>query len=149
MSELKAFTFGLGQYMEDGSPCVVAFDGEKNPRLASDEKFYLKSEADKFISDLEESHKTEVKELLCLIRDKENNFNRAFDSEEKELRHQKHKRCLDKAKLCESEEKRLEAIAPIFDTDKECWEYNSDYWDKWRNRWLELSEKFKTNSTAK
>ena len=50
MSELKAFTFGLGQYTEDGSPCVVAFDGEKNPRLASDEKFYLKSEADKVIA---------------------------------------------------------------------------------------------------
>ena len=111
--------------------------------------YYRKAEADKVIADLEESHKTEVKELLCLIRDKENNFNRAFDSEEKELRHQKHKRCLDKAKLCESEEKRLEAIAPIFDTDKECWEYNSDYWNKWCQRWLELAEKFKTNSTAK
>ena len=67
MSELKAFTFGLGQYMEDGSPCVVAFDGEKNPRLASDEKFYLKSEADKFISDLEEGHKKEVGQLLMKI----------------------------------------------------------------------------------
>ena len=67
MSELKAFTFGLGQYLEDGSPCVVAFDGEKNPRLASDEKFYLKSEADKFISDLEESHKKEVGQLLMKI----------------------------------------------------------------------------------
>ena len=67
MIEMKAFTFGLGQYMEDGSPCVVAFDGEKNPRLASDEKFYLQSEADKFISDLEESHKKEVGQLLMKI----------------------------------------------------------------------------------
>ena len=57
MSELKAFTFGLGQYTEDGSPCVVAFDGEKNPRLASDEKFYLKSEADKVIAELEEERR--------------------------------------------------------------------------------------------
>lgn len=95
------------------------------------------------IAELKEKHKTEVKELLCLIRNKSNNFNRAFDSEEKELRHHKYKRCLDKAKLCESEEKRLEAIAPIFDTDKECWEYNSDYWYKWRERWLELAEQFK------
>ena len=104
---------------------------------------YLKSEADAVIAEMKEKHKTEVKELLCLIRDKENNFNRAFDSEEKELRHHKHKRCLDKAKLCESEEKRLEAIAPIFDTDKECWEYNSDYWYKWHNRWLNIAKKFK------
>lgn len=56
---------------------------------------------------------------------------------------QKYKRCLDKADRCESEENRLEAVAPIFDSDKECWEYNSDYWFKWRNRWLELAEKFK------
>ena len=104
---------------------------------------YLKSEADAVLAEMKEKHKTEVKELLCLIRDKENNFNRAFDSEEKELRHHKHKRCLDKAKLCESEEKRLEAIAPIFDTDKECWEYNSDYWYKWHNRWLNIAKKFK------
>lgn len=55
---------------------------------------YIKSEADKVIADLEENHKTEVKELLCLIRDKENNFNRAFDSEEKEIHHHKYKRCL-------------------------------------------------------
>ncbi len=96
MIEMKAFTFGLGQYMEDGSPCVVAFDGEKNPRLASDEKFYLQSEADKVIAykdkeiadlieknkrlarkdlimasetikDLEESHKKEVGQLLMEI----------------------------------------------------------------------------------
>lgn len=71
MIELKAFTFGLGQYTEDGSPCVVAFDGEKNPRLASDEKFYLKSESDKVIAEyqekilvLEKSYKKLVKKLV-------------------------------------------------------------------------------------
>ena len=52
MSEPKTFTFGLGRYTENGSPCVVAFDGEGNPRLASDEKFYLKSEADRYINDI-------------------------------------------------------------------------------------------------
>lgn len=43
MSELKAFDVGLGQYSEDGSPCVVAFDADENPRLLN-EKIYLKSE---------------------------------------------------------------------------------------------------------
>lgn len=62
---------------------------------------------------------------------------------EYELRKQKYKRCLDKAKWCASEEGRLEAIAPLFGTDKECWEYNSDYWAKWRERWLRLAEEFK------
>lgn len=67
-----------------------------------------------------------------------------LESEAKEvIDYQKYKRCLDKAEKCESEEKRLEAISPIFDTDKECWEYNSDYWTRWHQRWLELAEKFK------
>lgn len=68
---------------------------------------------------------------------------------DKMIEHHKYKRCLAMAKWCEIEEKRLEAIAPIFDTDKECLEYNSDYWNKWHNRWMELAEKFKPNKEAK
>ena len=64
---------------------------------------------------------------------------------ENKLKYHKYKRCIDKAERCDSEEKRLEAIAPLFDNDKECWEYGSDYWVKWRKRWLELAEKFKPN----
>ena len=62
---------------------------------------------------------------------------------DKVIAHQKYKRCLAMARWCASEENRLEAISPIFDTDKEYWEYNSDYWGKWHNRWLKLAEKFK------
>lgn len=67
----------------------------------------------------------------------------------KRERHHKYKRCLAMAKYCESEEKRLEAIAPLFDTDKECWEYGSDYWKKWHKRWLQLAEQVKTQVEAK
>lgn len=66
MSELKAFDVGLGQYCKDGSPCVVAFDADQNPRLLN-EKVYLKSEADKVIAELEERHKKEVEQLLMKI----------------------------------------------------------------------------------
>ena len=97
---------------------------------------YKKSEADKVIAELEEKHKTEVKELLCLIRDKENNFNRAFDSEEKEIRHHKYKRCLAMARWCNERHTFNET------NEKRTWLH------KWHNRWLELAEKFKTNSTA-
>ena len=62
---------------------------------------------------------------------------------DKVIAHHKYKRCLAMARWCASEENRLEAISPIFDTDKEYWEYNSDYWGKWHNRWLKLAEKFK------
>jgi len=88
--------------------------------------YYLKSEADKVIAELKEKHKTEVKELLCLIRDKENNFNRAFDSVEKELRHYKYKRCLAMAQWC---------------MDAECeTEKDADFLVRWEYRWLALAE---------
>ena len=99
-------------------------------------EMYIKSEADKVIAELEERHKTEVKELLCLIHDKENNFNRAFDSEEKEIRHHKYKRCLAMARWCNERHTFNET------NEKRTWLH------KWHNRWLELAEKFKTNSTA-
>ncbi len=67
---------------------------------------------------------------------------------DKVIARNKFKQCLDKAKWCESEEKRLEAIAPLFDTDKECWEYNSDYWTKWHKQWLQLAEQVKTHTEA-
>ena len=97
--------------------------------------WYEKSEADKVMAELEENHKAEVKELLCLIRDKENNFNRAFDSEEKEIRHQKYKRCLAMARWCESENYTA------------CWYHENsercEWTERWHKRWLELAEKFK------
>lgn len=49
--ELKTFDVGLGQYSEDGSPCVVAFVAGRNPRLLN-EKIYLKSEVDAAIAEL-------------------------------------------------------------------------------------------------
>lgn len=124
MSELKAYKMVNAQYLTD-RPCVIPAD------------VYFKSEADKVIAELEESHKTEVKELLCLIRDKENNFNRAFDSVEKELRHQKYKRCLTMAKWCASRS----ASWCLDPADDEL--HKSDFYDKWKLRWLGLAEKFK------
>lgn len=53
MRELKAFDVGLGQYSEDGSPCVVAFDADRNPRLLN-EKVYFKSEVDAAIAELKQ-----------------------------------------------------------------------------------------------
>lgn len=96
-----------------------------------DGEYYTRTDADKVIAELKEKHKTEVKELLCLIRDIENNFNRAFDSEEKEIRHQKYKRSLDKANYwlavsynCIDNKHRQKA-------------------EKHHYKWLELAEKFK------
>lgn len=51
--ELKAFDVILGRYCEDGSPCIVAIDANRNPREL-DEKVYLKSEADAAIAKLKQ-----------------------------------------------------------------------------------------------
>lgn len=97
-------------------------------------RVYIKADVDKVIAELEENHKTEVKELLCTIRDKENNFNRAFDSEEKEIRHHKYKRCRAMAKWCDDA-----ARLATWDADyRRCGWYN-----KWMQRWLKLAEQFK------
>ena len=94
--------------------------------------WYEQSEADKVIAELKEKYKTEVKELLCLIRDKDNNFNHAFDSEEKELRHNKYKRCLAMAKWCKA------GMYLSYESD-----FKREWWNKWHKRWLKLAEKFK------
>jgi hypothetical protein len=100
--------------------------------------YYLKSEADKVIAELKEKHKTEVKQFLCLIRD----INRAFDSEEKEIRHHKYKRCLAMAEMCnaryDEEDAKVNGCG--------AWEYISKkmkFWERWRWRWDALAEKFK------
>ena len=142
MSELKAFTFGLGQYTEDGSPCVVAFDGEKNPRLASDEKFYLKSEADKVFA--EKDAEIERLEILCATY-RHDCDNLAISNEQakraartllKKMNYNKYKRCLAMARWGNERH-------TFNDTnEKRTWLH------KGHNRWLELAEKFKPNSTA-
>ena len=98
------------------------------------------AEKDKEIADLIEKNKRLANKDIIMASN-------AIKDVFKELRHHKYKRCLDKARWCNSEENRLDAIAPLFDTDKECWEYNSDYWNKWHKHWLKLAEKFKPNST--
>ena len=108
-------------------------------------KVYLKTEVDAYIAELKEKHKTEVKELLCLIRDKENNFNQAFYSEEKEIRRHKYKRCCENVWFC----KRFVIAYALAASTHRGWKICSFYddkaelWRKWRKRWLELADKFK------
>jgi len=131
MSELKAFDI------------VVSEEGYGEGIVKYRRAVYDKSEVDKVIEELKEKYKTEVKELLCLIRDKENDFNRAFDSVEKEILHQKYKRCLAMAEMCEA---RYDEEDAKVNGCGASWEYISKemkYWERWRNRWLKIAELFK------
>lgn len=99
----------------------------------------LEAENERLKCELKETHKTEVKELLCLISDKEKRFNRAFESEEKEIRRQKYKRCLAMAEWCDAE-------ADVADADGD---YDDMQWyQKWHTRYLEYAEIFKPNKTT-
>ena len=114
----------------------------------ADAEVYLKSEADKVISDLEESHKMEVEQLLLEIVELKQKINEAqtelelwrdgsiiSEVHQKELdqkRHSNYKRCVAMAKWC---------YAKWDDTATKY--YKSVWYRKWEVKWLELAEKFK------
>lgn len=144
MSELKA---------------VHAFDVYESYTKTGDDdaaQVYLKSEADKVIADLEESHKMEVEQLLIEIVKLKADYKEACDRlqtanliKDEQLaaaRHHKYKRCLAMAKWCHNQRE-------IYERDSYNWELNNEavaslrnkanILRKWHKRWLKLAEKFK------
>ena len=62
---------------------------------------------------------------------------------DKVIAHYKYKRCLAMAKWCESKVYHIRRT-PLCDMDEhEGWQHDDEFWQRWRNRWLELAEKFK------
>lgn len=116
---------------------------------------YDKSEADKVITRLEESHKKEVEQLLILNREQANAANRLRDSMEQTIRHQKYKRCLLYAKnhknlgdLATDAARLIGLNAYAFTKETEmacvaCWNRIRDCHYRHHDEWLELAEKFK------
>lgn len=144
MSELKAFDVGLGQYSEDGSPCVVAFDADKNPRLLN-EKVYLKSEADKVIADKDKKIaelEVDYKEACYYLQ----TTDLIKDEQLAVIRRHKYKWCLAMADMCKA---RYDEEDARINGRGASWDYISNemkYWERWSKRWLELAEKFKPNN---
>lgn len=101
---------------------------------------YLKSEADKVIAELDESHKMEVGQLLILNREQANAANRLRDSMEQALRHHKYKRCLAMVRWCDevmmSCELRGYAVHRI-------WANKHQWAMRWKYKWLENAKQFK------
>lgn len=143
MSELKAYRF-LGQ--DEVWP--DANFGSDYYLKCSD--YYLKSEADKVIADLEESHKKEVEQLLMEIVELKADYKEACDRlqtanliKDEQLtatRHQKYKRCLNKAEWCEERCARYDSLQ---EHSGFSWRREIDFYFRWHMRWLELAKKFK------
>lgn len=110
---------------------------------------YLKSEADKVIAELEESHKMKVEQLLMeIVKLKEKRdtaeklLNKALDcvsngknhmmSLARKKNHADYKRCMAMAKLCH-----WKMGVFIYKEEK------SNFYQRWHKRWLAISEKFK------
>lgn len=137
MSELKVYR-NLTTYIADYGHQLEVYD---------------KSEADKVIEDLEESHKKEVEQLLIKIEELKADYKEACDrlqtanlirdEQIAATRHQKYKRCLDKAEMCKA---RYDEEDARVNGRGASWDYISNemkYWERWHKRWLELTEKFK------
>ena len=108
--------------------------------------YYLKSEADKVIADLEESHKKEVEQLLMeIVKLNESAQNLILDNylKDKKLRHSNYKRCLAMAKECVNGEIKLKRVKMRDMNNHQFWQFDNDYWQKWNTCWLKLAEKFK------
>ena len=116
---------------------------------------YLKSEADKVIADLEESHKKEVEQLLMEIVKLKADYREACgrlqtanlikDEQLAATSHSNHKRCLAMAKVCYLRFLRYENYLQKLCASNAtiaAYKFRRDLYDKWENRWLELTEKF-------
>lgn len=114
---------------------------------------YLKSEADKFIADLEESHKMEVEQLLIEIAELKEKLNNSRNArkywrkeyliEYKECSYHKYKRCLAMADKCAEAYNRECGLNPEEMTDKEFYKQQIEFWPRWNSKWLKIAEKFK------
>ena len=141
MSELKEYEVRIGRKLYQTLPPIVYVVADDNqPKLLND-KVYLKSEADKVISDLElQLAKAQLvlrlNEPKALYSDLEimSRLNHKIDVVERRELHHKYKRCLAMAKLC-NEKWLVHNFAEI--TTK------LRFYDKGEKRWLELAEKYK------
>lgn len=98
--------------------------------------YYEKSEADKVIAELKKEKEYVIEHTAEVI-----------NAQERELRHQKYKRCLVMAKWCDevmmSCELRGYAVHRM-------WANRHQWAMRWKYKWLAIAEKFKpNNSTAK
>ena len=100
-------------------------------------RYYLKSEADKYIALLKDkanyneyAYKHKSEELADTCRFYEN-----------ELRHHKYKRCLAMARIAQDDWHLHNSFYAMGHQEFE--KRKCEFYEKWRNRWFKIAEKFK------
>lgn len=86
--------------------------------------------------ELEKEKVADARKIAC-------DFQNVICDIEKKLRHHKYKRCLDKAEWCRLEQERIELIENQDITDDDFNKLVKGFYKKWRQRWLNIAEKFK------
>ena len=147
MSELKAGVIATphneGMSFHRGSDVIAVTELET--------EFYLKSEADKVIA--EKDKEIQRLENLCEsyridcdnLAIREANAYREIERDNKQIRHQKYKRCLAQVENCRTSSVYFFHLCEREKDEGKAAEYRrvSDWFDKWEERWLELAERFK------
>ena len=116
---------------------------------SDDGPWVLKSEVDKVIDELKAKLKVQTsnaEEAWKLKDSYHTDYSEAVEElfkKNKQLRHNKYKRCLAMARMCEERYNYLTCLENWQMTDKEYQQVIGDYWIKWLKRWLELAERFK------
>ena len=139
MSELKAYLFCDcdEMFLDNGSQ----LSNEMRP-------YYLKSEADKVIAELEDKLQNVssiLKETREWLVESQKMHKRCADNAVKVICRQKYKRCIDKAEMCKARYDEEDAKV----NDGLSWTFISPemkYWERWQWRWEALAEKFKPNN---
>lgn len=152
MSELKAFRIIQGDTGGYGAPSYKCdTDGNRIEEWSDVCEVYDRSEADKVIAEKDK----EIAELLAEVEDVINTYKASVESKvkiwerckkaeadtaekDKEISHQKYKRCLDMVAYCDLKMSYW-AIREIHEGDTG----KFDLYSKWYDRWRELADKFK------
>ena len=127
MKELKAETV-----VPQGSVITL----QMYPKAETDKVIAEKDKEIQRLENLCESYRIDCDNLAI----REANAYREIERDNKQIRHQKYRRCLAMAKVCKL--KRFDAAD--YRIPRRKW----DFYNKWLKRWLELAEKFKDKKEA-
>lgn len=129
MKELKVYVPQDGPY---------GLEPEEGGEPVEEETCYLKSDVDKVIAELKKKQGTAEKllnnALYCISNGKKHMMSLA-----RKKNHADYKRCLAMAAMCAKEVESLECL--VYGVEGAFEKYT--LYKKWRQRWLELAEKFK------
>ena len=138
--ELKVIKIELNN---NGKPIASIQGTTSYYGISPNDTFYPQEEADKCIALLKD--KANYNEYAYKLKSEELADTCRFY--EDEIRHQKYKRCLVMAEMCEA---RYDEEDAKVNGCGASWEYISKemkYWERWRWRWEALAEKFKDKET--